>query len=285
MTTLGSAAAIAKGARTGAAARPAPAAPASLAKSLLDGLSIPFSLAALLGGSAATGQAAGLRGRNLGWVGSGGSVTQQSARNMTYVASALARIKPQVLGVSQALAQFSPCCALRTRHTLCYFPAILAMLSPMDSSVLDRRTFLLGASAAAALAPLLAGPTAAQDATQSWEQAVKKIAGDAQPISNGKFTFDLPEIADNGNMVPFSVDVASPMTDKEHVKAIHVIATANPLPNVASFYFTPMSGRAAVASRMRLARTQDVICLAATSDGKFLMVRRPVKVTIGGCGG
>jgi sulfur-oxidizing protein SoxY len=155
----------------------------------------------------------------------------------------------------------------------------------MDSSVLDRRAFVLGAGAAAALLPLLAGSAAAQDATQTWEEAVKKIVGDAQPASNGKFAFELPETADNGNMVPFSVDVASPMTDKDYVKAIHVIATANPSPNVASFYFTPLSGRAAVASRMRLARSQDVICLVAISDGKFVMMRRPVKVTIGGCGG
>jgi sulfur-oxidizing protein SoxY len=69
------------------------------------------------------------------------------------------------------------------------------------------------------------------------------------------------------------------------VKAIHVIATANPQPSVASFRLTPLSGRASVASRLRLARTQDVIGLAELSDGKFIMTRRPVKVTIGGCGG
>ena len=158
------------------------------------------------------------------------------------------------------------------------------MLSPTDSSVLDRRTFLLGAGTVIVLAPLLAGTVAGEDAAQTWEQAVKKIAGDAQP-TNGKFTFDVPETADNGNMVPFAVDVPSPMTDKDYVKSIHVIATANPQPNVVSFYFTPLSGRAAVASRMRLARAQDVICLAALSDGRILMVRRLVKVTIGGCGG
>jgi sulfur-oxidizing protein SoxY len=159
------------------------------------------------------------------------------------------------------------------------------MHSPTHSSVLDRRTFLLGAGAAAILAPLLAGAATAADAPLSWEEAVKKIVGDAQPAGNGKFTLELPETADNGNMVPFSIDVASPMTDKDYVKAVHVIATANPSPNVASFFFTPLSGRAAVAGRMRLARSQDVICLAAMNDGKFLMVRRPVKVTIGGCGG
>ena len=129
----------------------------------------------------------------------------------------------------------------------------------MDNSVLDRRAFVLGASAVAAILPFLAVPAAAQESPPSWEDALKKIVGDAQPTSDGKLTFELPEIAENGNMVPFTVSVDSPMTEKEHVKAIHVIATANPQPSVASFRFTPLSGRASVASRMRLARTQDVI--------------------------
>ena len=66
---------------------------------------------------------------------------------------------------------------------------------------------------------------------------------------------------------------------------IHVIATANPQPGVATFRFSPLSGKATVASRMRLARTQDVIGIAELSDGRFLMSKRNVKVTIGGCGG
>jgi sulfur-oxidizing protein SoxY len=154
----------------------------------------------------------------------------------------------------------------------------------MDNSVLDRRAFILGATAVAAIMPFLAAPGAAQEAPQTWEDALKKIVGDAQP-TNGKIAFDLPEIAENGNMVPFSVTVESPMTEKDHVKAIHIIATNNPQPSVASFRFTPLSGRASASSRLRLARTQDVIGLAELSDGRFIMARRPVKVTIGGCGG
>jgi sulfur-oxidizing protein SoxY len=154
----------------------------------------------------------------------------------------------------------------------------------MDHPVIDRRTFVLGASAVAAIKPFLGTLAAAQQAPSVWEAALKKIVGDAQPISNGKLTFVLPEVAENGNMVPFTVSVDSPMNEKEHVKAIHVIATANPHANVASFRFTLLSGRASAASRMRLARTQDVIGLAELSDGKFLMTRQPVKVTIGGCG-
>jgi sulfur-oxidizing protein SoxY len=155
----------------------------------------------------------------------------------------------------------------------------------MHNSVLDRRVFILGAMAAAAVAPLLAGPVFAEDGTPGWEDALKKIVGDTQPTSSSRFTFDLPEIAENGNMVPFSVGVESPMTEKDYVTAIHVISTGNPSPVVATFRFTPLSGRAWVASRMRLAQTQDVIAVAELGDGKLLMTRRPVKVTIGGCGG
>jgi sulfur-oxidizing protein SoxY len=123
-----------------------------------------------------------------------------------------------------------------------------------------------------------------QDQVQAWELAVRKIVGEGKP-SEGKFVLELPEIAENGNTVPFTVSVESPMTEKDHVKAIHIIATANPQPGVATFRLTPLSGKAAVSSRMRLARTQDVIGIAELNDGRFLMAKRPVKVTIGGCGG
>jgi sulfur-oxidizing protein SoxY len=153
----------------------------------------------------------------------------------------------------------------------------------MDTPLLDRRTFVLGASAAAALAPLLAAPGAAQEAAvPAWQEAVKRILGDAQPTGTGKLTLDLPEIAENGNMVPFTVTVESPMTDKDNVKAIHVVSTANPQPNIVTFRFTLLSGRASAASRMRLAGSQEVIAVAETGDGEFLMTRRTVRVTISG---
>ena len=99
------------------------------------------------------------------------------------------------------------------------------------------------------------GALVAQDASQGWEQAVKKVLGDAKPIE-GKLTIDLPEIAENGNTVPFTVSVESPMTEADHVKVIHVLATANPQPGVADISVSRhLSGKAMVASRMRLAST------------------------------
>ena len=75
------------------------------------------------------------------------------------------------------------------------------------------------------------------------------------------------------------------MTEANYVKALHILAAGNPQPGIASFTFTPASGRAFAASRMRLARTQEVVVVAEMSDGRLLMGRRTVKVTIGGCGG
>lgn len=146
-----------------------------------------------------------------------------------------------------------------------------------------RRAFAIAAAAAAAL---VAAPrwAQAQDQVQPWEKAVKGILGETKP-SDGKLLLELPEIAENGNTVPFTIAVDSPMTEKDHVKAIHIVATANPQPGVATFRLSPLSGKATVAGRMRLARTQDVIGIAELSDGRFLMAKRPVKVTIGGCGG
>jgi len=158
------------------------------------------------------------------------------------------------------------------------------MKPKMDKPVLDRRVFVLGTGAVAAIAPFLTGKALAQAAPQAWEEALKRLVGEAQPTTDGRVTLDLPEIADNCNIVPFTISVESPMTEKEHVKAIHVISTANPLPNVATFRFTLLSGKASAGSRMRLAQTQEVIALAELNDGKFLMTRRQAKVAIGGCG-
>jgi sulfur-oxidizing protein SoxY len=160
-------------------------------------------------------------------------------------------------------------------------------MKQIDSpSALSRRQFAVAAAATAALAMVPALPALAQQQPEAkpWEELVKKILGDAKPVE-GKLTIDMAEIAENGNTVPFTLSVDSPMTDKDYVNALYLISTANPRPEVVVFRFTPASGVAKAESRMRLVGTQDVIAIAELSDGKFLMARRPVKVTVGGCGG
>jgi sulfur-oxidizing protein SoxY len=149
------------------------------------------------------------------------------------------------------------------------------------SALTRRNTLVLGlAASAAALLPSLPAFAAEPTADDMINEFTKGAASEESGI-----TLEVPEIAENGNTVPFTVSVESPMTEKEYVRAIHVISTGNPQPGVVTFRLTPQSGKAAVASRMRLARTQDVIALAELSDGKVLQNRRSVKVTIGGCGG
>ncbi|HEY8194887.1 MAG TPA: thiosulfate oxidation carrier protein SoxY, partial [Hyphomicrobium sp.] len=87
----------------------------------------------------------------------------------------------------------------------------------------------------------------------------------------------------NGNFVPITIVVESPMTDADHVKAIHLLSTANPVAHVATFRLSPINAVARVQSRMRLAKTQDVVTLAELSTGQMLIATTFVKVTIGGC--
>ena len=106
-----------------------------------------------------------------------------------------------------------------------------------------------------------------------------------RPLTEGRIELDLPEIAENGNTVPVSVAVDSPMTAGDYVKSVSIFAEGNPLPEVAMFHFTPRSGVAQAATRMRLAGTQNVVAVAEMADGTLYVARKEVKVTIGGCGG
>jgi sulfur-oxidizing protein SoxY len=146
----------------------------------------------------------------------------------------------------------------------------------------SRRLVLTAASVAAVaatMAPYLAHATPA-----TVEAELRKLLGERKPL-DGKIKLDLPAIAENGLVVPLNFDVESPMTEADHVKAVHFFADGNPLPMVASFRFTPAAGKASASSRIRLAATQNIICVAEMSDGKVYMARQEVKVTIGGCGG
>ena len=133
---------------------------------------------------------------------------------------------------------------------------------------------------------LLAGTfaTAAQADAKLLAEAIKKAVGDGA-MKEGKITLDLPEIAENGNTVPVGVSVDSPMTDADYVKSVHLFAEKNPAADVASIHFTPASGVAKAALRIRMAGTQNVVAVAEMSDGSLYTAKKLVKVTIGGCGG
>ena len=144
-----------------------------------------------------------------------------------------------------------------------------------------RRALLTRAMLAAGL---LAPRWLLADEASAAHAAIAKLVRGRTPVSTG-LTFITPAIAENGNTVPISIEVEGRFSADHYVTAIHVFAEHNPAPEVISFAFTPASGRAKVATRIRLAKTQRVVALAQWSDGRVLQAINEVKVTIGGCGG
>ena len=147
----------------------------------------------------------------------------------------------------------------------------------------SRREFLrvaggaagLGLAAAIAVRPATATPAAMQE-------AIRKVVGPAR-VSPGRVKLDLPPLVENGNTVPLAVSVESPMTDADHVRAIHVFTEKNPQPDVVAFRFGPRAGRASVSTRVRLADTQTVTAIAELSDGSFWSASVNVVVTLAAC--
>ncbi len=149
---------------------------------------------------------------------------------------------------------------------------------------LNRRQALGLASGAAAFAVTGFRAAPAFATPEDAEKVMMEFAGGKTP-ETGKITLTAPEIAENGNTVPISVSVESAMDGDDMVDSIMVLADANPSPDVATFHFTALSGAAAATTRMRLAKTQNVIAVARMKDGSVYMDKKQVKVTIGGCGG
>ena len=155
----------------------------------------------------------------------------------------------------------------------------------MENEMTFSRRQVLAFGAGAAAIAVTGIPTGGAKATEGEiDQLIKDFAGGAE-IGSGRVSLSAPEIAENGNTVPISVDVDSAMTADDYVAAVMVLAAGNPRPGVATFKFSPMSGNASASTRIRLAGTQDVIAVAKMSDGSVFMDKKTVKVTIGGCGG
>ena len=153
----------------------------------------------------------------------------------------------------------------------------------MRSSVNEARRYVLKSGAIGAAAAVLAPRLASAD-VKAVEAEMKKLFAD-KTFGSGRVKLDVPQIAENGLVVPVNVDVESPMTAADYVKSVHIFADGNPSPGIVSYSFTPECGKASAAARMRLATTQNIICVAEMSDGKLFMAKSEVKVTIGGCGG
>lgn len=144
-----------------------------------------------------------------------------------------------------------------------------------------RRDVMTGAAALAAGA-YLQPRKAWAGAEDQLTAAIKEKTNGAVP-GKGRVSLSIPGIAENGLSVFTTVEVESPMTTDDHVKAIHLFAEKNPIAHVGSFRLGSRAGRAKVATNIRLAATQNVIALAEMSDGSFWFDQKNVIVTIAAC--
>lgn len=140
-----------------------------------------------------------------------------------------------------------------------------------------RRTFVAGSLLVTVL------PLASAKATpDTMTAAIKEVTGEAT-VRPGRVTLDIPPLVENGNAVPITVSVESPMTEADHVTAIHVFNEKNPQPHVFNAWLGPPNGKAVMATRIKLADTQKVIAIAKTSRGEFWSASADVIVTIAAC--
>lgn len=151
----------------------------------------------------------------------------------------------------------------------------------------------VGAAAGAISLGVMLPSGAAQAQALGMPQDDEKVADTMKRLFGGRkvqdagerIKVDAPLIAENGAVVPVTVEAELPMTPAKHVKHIYIISDKNRRPLNAKFTLTPEAGQAFVGTNIRLAESTDVRAVVELSDGTLYMARRHVKVTVGGCGG
>jgi sulfur-oxidizing protein SoxY len=151
---------------------------------------------------------------------------------------------------------------------------------PMRELDVSTRRQFLGLAGGVALGIVTLRPAEATSATLA--SAIRNVVG-AAVVKTGKVKLDIPPLVENGNTVPMTVSVTSPMTPDDYVKSIHVFNEKNPQPNVGNFYLGPRAGRAQVSTRIRLADSQKIVAIAQLSDGSFWQTSIDVVVTLAAC--
>jgi sulfur-oxidizing protein SoxY len=154
----------------------------------------------------------------------------------------------------------------------------------MQESISSTRRGFLGLAGSAALCGAVPIVTVrpAEATPAMLASAIRNVVGEAE-VHTGKVKLDIPPLVENGNTVPMTVSVASPMTESDYVKSIYVFNEKNPQPNIGNFHLGPQSGRAQVSTRIRLADSQKVTAIAQLSDGSFWSTSVDVVVTLAAC--
>ena len=152
-----------------------------------------------------------------------------------------------------------------------------------DLAPSTRRRFLGLAGSAAICGTVPSVTVRPAEATPAMlASAIRNVVGEAE-LHTGKVKLDIPPLVENGNTVPMTVSVTSPMTATDYVKSIHVFNEKNPQPNIGNFYLGAQAGRAQVSTRIRLADSQKVVAIARLSDDSFWQVAVEVIVTLAAC--
>jgi sulfur-oxidizing protein SoxY len=154
----------------------------------------------------------------------------------------------------------------------------------MNQTASTRRQFL-AVTAGIAVVPILGpilGPDAAQATPEMLAGAIREVVGGAV-VHTGRVKLEVPPLVENGNTVPITISVASPMTEADHVQSIHIFNEKNPQPNVGNFYLGVRAGRAQISTRIRLADSQKITAIAKLSDGSFWSTSADVVVTLAAC--
>jgi len=118
--------------------------------------------------------------------------------------------------------------------------------------------------------------------TQDWSALYRPFTGAAAPLA-ARVSLITPRLADNGFSVAMSVRIDSPMTAADHVQRVVLLSNRNPRPVIADFDLGPWSGKAEIATRVRLNGSQEVMALAQTSDGRWWQGTAEVEVTESAC--
>ena len=151
----------------------------------------------------------------------------------------------------------------------------------MTSPSPNRRALLVGAAGLGGWL-VTAYPGAAANLPDDLVAAITTFTKGA-PLREGKVTLEIAELVDNGNAVPVTVSVASPMTAADHVTAISIFNQRNPQRDVINMLLGPRSGRARLSTRMRLATSQKIVAVARLNDGSCWSRTVDVVVTLAAC--
>lgn len=147
----------------------------------------------------------------------------------------------------------------------------------MTTTISRRRIVFAGAAAWLVVRDAGAAPS-----TEDLASAIKRFAGDATP-QNGRVKLDIASLVENGNVVPITVTVDSPMTPDDHVTELAVYNEKNPQRDVIVCRLGPRAGRAELATRIRLATSQRLVALAKMKDGSCWQTTVAVIVTLAAC--